>query len=468
MVEIKNGYTYDWDKGIRITPTGKVQQIERVNNSINANTLSKNITPAKLPETTQPDYSNIQTEINNTLATAKIESDYDKQMQDLINRNTEYTSSIASLMGEVGQEEALTKKYAEQEGAYTAKKAYDEYVSQIEAEDLALRRETERIQKNLTGALASGVSSRIDETTRKSLSKQADLAILQNASARRYETAMSIAKDKVEMELAPKKAQLEGLKYIYDNNKAFQTAEYSSLLNRKEKELEQEQKDKDDSNAMILNAIQGKAPQSLISKAQALYNQGKSKTEIASILGNYGLSEADRLNNQLKQAQLKTEKLQQTKLLQEITPTTTGIPSVSQNTATTLLTNDKMKNALKLAVGTGLGRGLLRINKDRVDFVNNVENILNTLTLDTYAQAKAKGMTFGAMSEAEWNILASSATPIGNARVRSGDRVVGYKMSEQAMKDFLNTISNPESTYLDSVENALSVTNSPYAIYLNK
>jgi hypothetical protein len=125
----------------------------------------------------------------------------------------------------------------------------------MEAEQLRLRRESDKLRaNNPTGALASGLQNQLDDMERKSLSKQADIAILGNAAGRRYDTALSIAKDKVEMLMAPKKAELEGLKYIQENNKAFQTAEFSNLLNRKNAEYEREMEEKNLGNAMIIEA----------------------------------------------------------------------------------------------------------------------------------------------------------------------------------------------------------------------
>jgi hypothetical protein len=175
----------------------------------------------------------------------------------------------------------------------------------MEAEQLRLRRESEKLRaNNPTGALASGLQNQLDDMERKSLSKQADIAILGNAAGRRYDTALSIAKDKVEMLMAPKKAELEGLKYIQENNKAFQTAEFSNLLSRKTTEYNKELENKEKAETMIVNALQGKAPQGLIDQARKIIENGGTSSDVANVLGNYSMSSADRLDLKLKQAQL--------------------------------------------------------------------------------------------------------------------------------------------------------------------
>lgn len=245
ILKSKSGYSYDTETGIRTNPDQTTTKVNSIKTSDMEGSDNFN-----LPETKTPDYSGLTAGINSTLATAK----NDSAVQDFYDKQNADNAKIISLMKDTGQESALTSKYAEKEGVYEAKKAYDEYVSQIESEQKALRDQTAKIKENLTGALDIGVQAQISDAERKSLSKQADLAILQNAASRRYSTAMEIAKNKVEMELAPKKAELEAYKYIIDNNKAFQTAEFNSILRQKENEIENEQKTKEKIESIAIEA----------------------------------------------------------------------------------------------------------------------------------------------------------------------------------------------------------------------
>jgi hypothetical protein len=76
------------------------------------------------------------------------------------------------------------------------------------------------------------------------------------------------------------------------------------------------------------------------------------------------------------------------------------------------------------------------------DFVGSIENVVKNLTLNTYAEAKEKGMTFGAMSEGEWEILGDSATKINSWRRERNDGSIYYDTSEKNMKKELDTLSN--------------------------
>lgn len=76
------------------------------------------------------------------------------------------------------------------------------------------------------------------------------------------------------------------------------------------------------------------------------------------------------------------------------------------------------------------------------DFVGSVENITKQLTLNTFAEAKAKGITFGAGSEGEWKLLGESATKIAQWRRERDDGSLYYETSENNMNKELDTISN--------------------------
>jgi hypothetical protein len=69
------------------------------------------------------------------------------------------------------------------------------------------------------------------------------------------------------------------------------------------------------------------------------------------------------------------------------------------------------------------------------EFIGTTENIIKNLTLTTFAEAKERGMTFGAMSEGEWKILGESATSLSNYReLDKAGNVVGYDVSEEGFK----------------------------------
>lgn len=211
---------------------------EGANQNIISDQLAPN-TPTNLPPAPTYDNSKVEQGVNDFTAKNTTDSEIAKLKAD----SAKDATGVSDLLKDIGLTSAKEGSFVEQEGGYEAKKQYDEYSSQLEQEQLRYRREADRIrEQNPGGMLSSGLNYTLQELERKSLSKQADIAILGNAAGRRYDTAVSIAKNKVEMLLAPKKAELEGLKYIQENNKGFQTAEFSNLLNKKNQEYNAEQK----------------------------------------------------------------------------------------------------------------------------------------------------------------------------------------------------------------------------------
>lgn len=88
------------------------------------------------------------------------------------------------------------------------------------------------------------------------------------------------------------------------------------------------------------------------------------------------------------------------------------------------------------------------------EFVGSVENVVRNLTLNTFAEAKEKGMTFGAMSQGEWDILSESATKIAQWRKIKDGSVVSYDVSESAFKKELDVLSN--FAKMDAIRNGAS------------
>ena len=105
-----------------------------------------------------------------------------------------------------------------------------------------------------------------------------------------------------------------------------------------------------------------------------------------------------------------------------------------------LNTIEEIKNhaGLDTAVGPnvfsrGLAGGQYDIMSGNVtDFVATTENLLKGLTLQELIDAKAKGATFGALSNAELEMLANAASKLTNLRVVEPitGQVKGYNITE--------------------------------------
>ena len=109
-----------------------------------------------------------------------------------------------------------------------------------------------------------------------------------------------------------------------------------------------------------------------------------------------------------------------------------------------IISTSKLKLQLK--------RGSGQIRSQSQDYISSVENMLDTLTLQTFAEAKAKGMTFGAMSEGEWKIIAKSATRLTQRRITNKDgRVIGYTGSKDSFRSDIDDIARRAEQSFSSV-----------------
>ena len=162
-----------------------------------------------------------------------------------------------------------------------------DYTNQLEAEQLGLRRQVESIQKN--GNITTGQAQvKINAIERESLSKQADLALLQNAANRDLSTSQGIIDRKIQLTLEPLKQKLEFNKFFYSENKESLTKAEDrqfQLIQNKDKVAfafaESEQKS---IHSAFTTASENGAPESVL---QSIL-RAKSSGEAMTAMGAYG------------------------------------------------------------------------------------------------------------------------------------------------------------------------------------
>jgi hypothetical protein len=249
-----------------------------------------------LPNAPVYNYGNVSPSIDTAIADAKSRATAEKNQAVIDAQNTKDSNKqtifdLTTLLGESGK---ITEQAYKAEGVDVAKQEYDNYTNQLEAEQNALRRRLETLDKNEAGLFGGAVAQEKDRANRESLSKQADLAILQNASIRRYDTARDIADRSVELKLEPIKAKLEAYKFIYEENKDnFNTLEkrqYESQIKEEERVYEKQQADLKEVSDLSLTALENGAPSSVAIRMRA----AKTAEEAMRIGGSYIMSIASR------------------------------------------------------------------------------------------------------------------------------------------------------------------------------
>lgn len=208
-----------------------------------------------------------------------------------------------------------------------AKQEADKFTAQLEQEQLANRRRIEKLRTNTTGMLESGITIEEDRLNRESLSKQADIAILQTAAARNYDTAAAIADRTVAMKLEQSKANLEALKLL-------DSRAYGEVQAKKEREYKVLERNENTIAQLKLKVAQyaGSNAPSILAKLSAIDTTKPGAFDQAiKIAGKYA---SDPLDRAIKQAQLN-------KLNADISVTDS---SGSATTVSELFKNPKLKS----------------------------------------------------------------------------------------------------------------------------
>ena len=315
-----------------------------------------------LPNPTTPSYGGVQGAVESLVNQTK---SADQIARDEAKANADNT--LKQLIQETINQGSISTS-VDRSAQDAAKQKSDLYTSQLEQEQLANRRATEAIINNPGIATAAQRQAEIADITRKSLSKQADIAILQTAANRDYETASAIADRQVQLKLEQSNAKLNALKFFYEQNRSDFTTADNRLYEQKIKEEERAYNKQEEFEKTLadikINVAQSDAPNKL--ELLGKLSNAKTMDEALKIAGQYS---GDYLKVQLLKEQIKTEKAQQSNYYTNIAKTKS---ETGQNIGK--LTDAQVQNA-------GYA--------DRIQSANNIlESNADTLKNMNYAQFK--------------------------------------------------------------------------------
>lgn len=266
ILKSKSGYSYDTETGVKTNPDGTSGTVNsKIDTPLSTNDL-QNTTKYDLPS--KPIDTSTNTLNSMTSSVAKnAEQNYQDEIAKIKEQSSGDTNAIANLMKEISGTEGQVSNVAEQYGATENLKKYRKLTTDIAMEDEKTRQAIERIQReNPQGALRGGQADLIKNIERESSNRKAVMAIHQSAALGDYNTALDIAKTKVETDLAPKKAELEALKYTQERNDKFQTAEMNLVVKKMENEIDREEKEKDNIATLLATAAKYEAPVSILNQ----------------------------------------------------------------------------------------------------------------------------------------------------------------------------------------------------------
>lgn len=374
----------------------------------------------------------------------------DKQ-QETLQSSEQSIADIITGMGEAGNKK---QQAYEDQGLIDIKKNSDSIRTAMESANLATRRRIEELQKNNPeGQSASALNAQIRDIEAKNASYQADQAIVLSALNRDFETAKSFIDAKVDAETEQQKATLDARTFLYEQNKdRFTKAEQRKIeadLRDEDRAYQEEKQTKktleETKIEAMKNAKEQGAPSSII---QAI---SKSKTVEEAIVnaGEYGGDIKRKLEIQ---KMMQTSASERKATAEALKNAQTSVPILQDKL--TLVDTIKTLPGLSIRVGPtaigrsggflGLGTSIKEATGAGQSFAGAVHNLVSGLTLDNLIQAKARGATFGALSEGELSILAASATKINDWEIKDdkGRGTGVWNIDEKSFKQELDNIKN--------------------------
>lgn len=420
-------------------PDGTVQAVTgNLNTELGKQSLAQLGTPTPVPQITDAArLSNTQTlqvppPVQSNIANQTLGAAVDTVVNGLEEQNSvtqstkvtpqgEQISRIGGLLEKLGLKGAKTAQVQQEEGVFEKKKEVTDLENKIRAKKLAYTRQIENLQANKQGKFGGAVEQDVANLERAGNRELADLAIQYQAASGNYKDAFDIAEAKIKAEFEPLQDEI--------NNR-------TNLYNLMQNDLSEKEK-------MQMQADIQQKQTELNYQFDVKLAQEKDKIEQANPMFAANLAN---VYDQIRSRRA-GDLLAQQKAAADAPGGTTTVFQQAQAKGNIDLANNLVNDKyLSAAVGPNRSSRLSVANiftGGRGNFVAGVEQLRSQLSLDSLIQAKAKGATFGALSEGELNILSNSATRIGSWAIKDKDKnVVGYRTSEANFKKEMDKINN--------------------------
>lgn len=479
----KSGTSYDTETGIRTNIDGTTTQVN--NGTITPEILKGSTSKLEIPDTSTTYNQNLSGAINGVIANNKIDqTDYAKTQSQ--------TDDIYSKLMGVNTEEANVNQTVDRTAENEARKQADKYTSQIEQLQKSTRDNIESLRKNNPQGMSTGaLNTTINDIERESLSKQADLALLQSASIRDYSTLNSIAEQQVQNNLAQIKAKKENLQLFISKLDKTEQRQYDAIQKQVDREYETKEK-----NENLIAQLKTNVAQYAGSNATNLLNQlslidtsdSKAYDKAIKIAGKYTTDPLERAIKQAQYDNLKAKTIE-TPTIKTINgvdmqwDSTNGkwvTPSSDEKIDQTKLQNslDNLKflkktadSAIKKSGASGISGagkfiGDLFVGDTKYRQLESLTNTLKVNVLSLMTDPSIKKFFGPQMSNADVELMTSAGTTL-NPEKQSPEMLkseIGrltdlFDRMETSIKD------NATNIYLDTIDKTLT-TNSAYGSYL--
>lgn len=321
---------------------------------------------------------------------------------------SDFLNSIFSADTESG----LQGKFYDTYGVDQADLDLKDINNQILSEQVSARHQIEALQRsNPQGLGAEVIADKIDDINRASISKQADLAVIQLSKQGRYDSAKAVADRAVSAIMEQQRNKQAALKFNYEENRdAFDKDEQRAF------ETAQKERDRELDNQEY--------------RLRAQFDQTLKQ------------------NDPLYKAQLSKARADAAKAIAEGKAAASPVAMAQSAYTSTQIGSIVSSSALKGAVGPNIfarsgGGGLDQLTGAKQNFLADVDQLRQSLTLQNLQNAKANGATFGALSDSELKLLSQSATKLDSWAIKGSDgKVTGYNANESDFKKELDKVNN--------------------------
>jgi hypothetical protein len=451
----------------------------------------------KTPFTPAPVYS--------SPSVADLGAQFDATQPQVSPEETAVTNTNSLINNLLGIQEQSTKEQAQQFntlGGNEAQAKLKDITAQYNAADLQNQAQQQAYIAARTaggGGTASGVSTTLEgiqrENAVKKLGLASDAALLQG----RVDMAKTLSEQAIKAKYGDVQAQIDSQKAHYELNKDMLIRADKKNYDKQQYILKKQQEELDTKKAndkavsdLIIDASPV-APPDVLARAKDIQAKGGSAADVAMSLGVYG---KDYLANQKLKLEMDKIKVDMAKTKNDMyianqkasqeqatvqTPEVAGwVANINSGKAKLSDVPQKLKSAVSLGLSSGtpsnpakledyknklalvdnvlnssaltavvgpsplgrIGYGLNRATGDMQEFTANVDQLTQGMTLQNLIDSKAKGATFGALSEKELELLAKSATRLNSYRKVDSNGNIYYDANESGFKSAINEIKD--------------------------
>lgn len=212
----ENGERIDLKTGQAYVPTPR--------NRMAVDSLANPATPAKLPPPPVPIATATLDGSLEAMGDAYTRSLEEKRKQTETQKNTSFDDLVGALRDFRGKSELTDTEYKDT-GVDSAQTELDDINNQILTERRALKTTQDRLNKNTEGLETGAVQGELRRAERESLSKQADLSVIQMARQGKFDSAKEIADRAVAAKFERQTQEISILQTIYDEYKGLFTTD---------------------------------------------------------------------------------------------------------------------------------------------------------------------------------------------------------------------------------------------------